>query len=82
MPNSSVDIVVTDPPYLIAYKTGWRKGRHQCIIKSFETGGLVLDGFMGSGTTALAAIRNDRHFIGWELDDYYFDVACNRLATK
>lgn len=29
LPNSSVDIVVTDPPYLIAYKTGWRKGRHK-----------------------------------------------------
>lgn len=29
LPNSSVDIVVTDPPYLIAYKTGRRKGRHK-----------------------------------------------------
>ena len=40
---------------------------------------LVLDMFMGSGTTGLAAIKLNRKFIGIERERKYFDIACRRL---
>lgn len=39
----------------------------------------VLDPFMGSGTTGVAAVMADRAFIGIEQDARFFDVACKRL---
>lgn len=44
----------------------------------------ILDPFMGSGTTGVAAIQMGRKFIGIELDPTYFDIACERIerATK
>ena len=43
-------------------------------------GGTVLDPFIGSGTTALAAINTGRRCIGIERDDGYFDIACRRVT--
>ena len=51
----------------------------QCIEKSSDEGAIVFDGFIGSGTTAVAAVKTNRHYIGYELDDEYFDIACKRL---
>jgi len=42
--------------------------------------GLVLDPFMGSGTTGIAAVNNGRRFIGIEVDPGHFDTACRRIA--
>lgn len=57
-------------PYEIPY-------RH---IKSWTNeGDVVLDPFMGSGTTGLAAIDLGREFIGIELNGEYFEFAKNRL---
>ena len=42
-------------------------------------GGLVLDPFMGSGTTGVAAIQLGRKFIGIEREPKYFDIACKRI---
>ena len=44
----------------------------------------ILDPFMGSGTTGVAAIQMGRKFIGIERDPTYFDIACERIeqATK
>jgi DNA modification methylase len=39
----------------------------------------ILDPFMGSGTTGVAAIQLGRKFIGIELDPDYFDIACKRI---
>jgi site-specific DNA-methyltransferase (adenine-specific) len=41
--------------------------------------GVVLDPFMGSGTTGVACVKLDRKFIGVEIDPRYFDVACRRI---
>ena len=41
--------------------------------------GLVLDPYMGSGTTGVAAMQTGRRFIGIEIDRRYFDVACDRI---
>jgi len=39
----------------------------------------VLDPFMGSGTTGVACARLGRRFIGIEIDETYFDIACRRI---
>ena len=41
---------------------------------------MVLDCFLGSGTTAVACIKNNRHFIGFEIDEKYFNIANERIA--
>lgn len=43
------------------------------------TNGIVLDSFMGSGTTGVACVKLGRKFIGIELDEGYFDIACKRI---
>ena len=45
-------------------------------------GGVVLDNCMGSGTTAIACIKEKRHFIGFELNKEYFDKAQRRIALE
>ncbi|GHU94358.1 methyltransferase [Clostridia bacterium] len=51
----------------------------RCILKHSNEGEVVFDGFMGSGTTAIAAINTERHYIGFELDPKYFDIANKRV---
>lgn len=45
-------------------------------------GDLILDPFMGSGTTAVAAIRNQRHFVGYDTDTGYVQRALERVADE
>jgi DNA modification methylase len=45
-------------------------------------GDLVLDCFMGSGTTGVACKILQRRFIGIELDKHYFEVASDRLSKS
>lgn len=52
----------------------------KCIEDSTEPAGVVLDTFMGSGTTAVACIRTGRNFIGFELDESYHAIALERIA--
>ena len=40
---------------------------------------IILDPFLGSGTTAIACVNTNRHYIGFELDPQYYDIACKRL---
>ena len=49
-----------------------------CIewVKGSQT---ILDPFMGSGTTGVAAIQMGRKFIGIERESKYFDTACKRI---
>ena len=42
----------------------------------------ILDPFMGSGTTGVAAVRMDRKFIGIEREQKYFDIACKRIEQE
>jgi site-specific DNA-methyltransferase (adenine-specific) len=50
------------------------------ILKSTDIGDLVLDPFMGSGTTGVACVRTGRRFIGIEIDPTYFAIAQRRIA--
>jgi site-specific DNA-methyltransferase (adenine-specific) len=50
------------------------------IIEDFTNAGqTILDPFMGSGTTGVAAVQMGRQFIGIERDRRYFDIACKRI---
>lgn len=47
-----------------------------------QPGELVLDPFMGAGSTGLSAIRLGRKFLGIEIDQHWFDVACRKIEAK
>lgn len=55
--------------------------RWAIIVYSNEND-LILDPFMGSGTTAIACIKENRHFIGFELDEGYYKKACTRIEKE
>lgn len=49
------------------------------IINSSKENDVVLDPFLGSGTTAEACVNTNRRYIGFEIEPKYYDVACLRL---
>lgn len=49
------------------------------ILTYTNVGGVVLDATIGSGTTAVAALMEKRHFIGFETNKEYFDIAQQRI---
>jgi len=53
------------------------------LIKTYTNeGDLVLDNCMGSGTTAIACIKENRNFIGFETNEEYFDKANKRINDE
>jgi len=52
------------------------------ILKCFPNAEVVLDPYMGSGTTGVAAKNLNREFIGIELDKTYFDMASKRINNE
>lgn len=53
------------------------------LIRMFSfVGDTVLDPFLGTGTTTLAAARTARNSIGVEVDEHYFDLAHKRIANE
>ena len=53
---------------------------NRCIRATTHLGDLVLDPYMGSGTTGAAAVRLGRRFIGVEREPKYFEMACRRIS--
>jgi DNA modification methylase len=53
-----------------------------CVLAGSAPGDLVLDPFTGSGTVAVVALRNNRRFIGVELNPEYVDIANDRINTS
>jgi site-specific DNA-methyltransferase (adenine-specific) len=51
------------------------------VLVLSKKGETILDPFMGSGTTGVAAVQNSRKFIGIENDKKYFSIACRRLEN-
>ena len=52
------------------------------LIKLFSfTNDIVIDPFMGSGTTAIAAIKNNRNFVGYEINEEYINLSNNRILN-
>lgn len=53
------------------------------LVKAFSfESQTVLDCFIGSGTTALSAVRTKRKFIGVELFKDYYDITCTRINKE
>jgi site-specific DNA-methyltransferase (adenine-specific) len=50
-------------------------------IDYLENPKIILDPFMGSGTTGVAAVKMGRKFIGIEREQKYFDIACERIEN-
>lgn len=50
------------------------------IENSSSPQGIVLDPFMGTGSTGVACVNTNRNFIGMELDEHYFNIAEKRIS--
>ena len=50
-----------------------------CIATAAGQSGMIVDPYMGAGTTGVAALRMGRKFVGVEMDREYFDIACERI---
>ena len=53
-----------------------------CLLAGCPEGGIVLDPFMGSGTTGMVAKQFDRHFVGIELNPEYTELAYARIGGE
>ena len=62
----------TYPPELVS----------NCIIAGCPEGGIVLDPFMGSGTTGIVANKLNRHYVGIELNPEYVEMAERRIGLE
>src|SRR6185312_14038045 len=49
-------------------------------IEQLHAVGVILDPFMGSGSTGVAAVKLGRRFIGIEIEPRYFDISCKRIS--
>ena len=52
------------------------------ILSSTNKGDLILDPFMGSGTTGKVAVEFQRKFIGIEIDKNYFEISKKRIENQ
>lgn len=50
-----------------------------CVLAGCPTGGIIIDPFLGSGTTAVVAAKNKRNCIGIEINPTYADMAKRRI---
>lgn len=55
---------------------------NKLVILYSKQNSTILDPFMGSGTTGISSVKNDRDFIGIELIDKYFDIARARIDNE
>ena len=53
--------------------------RYLVRLTKTPTGGVVLDPFLGSGTTGVACCHEGRQFIGIDMNEHYLDIACARI---
>jgi site-specific DNA-methyltransferase (adenine-specific) len=88
--NSNLDKNLRCPRSILKFNT--ERGLHptqkpvallEYLIKTYTNENeIVLDNCMGSGSTGIACINTNRRFIGYELDDKYFEIGKNRLQEQ
>ena len=69
----------TQPPLAVMQLCAEGLELLESLLAICPPGGIVLDAFMGSGSTGVAAVKTGRIFIGMELSDQYFDTATKRI---
>lgn len=74
IPSESARKIGHPAPYPVALP------RRLIELYTYE-GDLVLDPFIGSGTTAIASIETNRRYVGFDTDDEYLDIARARIAS-
>lgn len=52
---------------------------NRLVLASSNKGDIILDPFMGSGTTAVSCIKNQRNYIGFEIDNDYYNKSIKRI---
>lgn len=52
-----------------------------CVLAGCPEGGIILDPFMGAGTTGIVSKRNNRNYVGIELNPNYIQIAENRIKN-
>lgn len=83
MANKRSVWTVTTQPYNDAhFATFPEELIYDCIKAGCPLGGIVLDPFMGSGTTAIVAKKLGRNYIGFELNEEYIEMAEKRLYDE
>ena len=73
----------------VGFQRSEEEKRHTCpkpenlmrLCINRYTAGTILDPFMGSGTTGVACANLGRKFIGIEIEERYFDIACERISA-
>lgn len=82
-----------NPVSIIEFSNALQKGKMhptqkpvsllEYLLKTYTNEGeTVLDNCMGSGSTGVACVRNNRNFIGMELEEKYFEIAKNRIEDE
>lgn len=71
--NGSEKIHVTQKPVSII---------REFVLLNTDEGATILDPFMGSGSTAIACLREKRHFIGFELNEKFYKKAFDRIKAE
>jgi site-specific DNA-methyltransferase (adenine-specific) len=72
--------IATEPSFIQHYAMFPQKLVEPCISCGCPEGGVVLDPFMGSGTTAVVAKKLNRNYLGIELNPEYARIAKERIA--
>ena len=77
------------PQSILPFSSVWHKGMHptekpvelfEWLIRSYTNEeDIVLDNCMGSGTTAIACIRTNRRYVGFEKEKKYYDMCMERI---
>lgn len=72
-------------------REGWNDKQHmggkptalmRCLVRDYSReGDLVVDPFLGSGTTGVAAVGMGRRFVGCEINPEFFDASCRRIEA-
>lgn len=77
----SVQVFAHDDKHAAVHPTQKPVALLEWLVKTYTNPGeLVLDNCMGSGSTGVACARTGRRFVGMELDEEYFNGACERIA--
>jgi site-specific DNA-methyltransferase (adenine-specific) len=80
MAGSTRALEWTGDPYApSAHPTQKPIGLMEWCVKRHTAGAVVVDPYMGSGTTGVACMHLRRSFIGVEIEPTYFDIACRRI---